>query len=100
MRQKKTSLVTGAAGFMGSHLAEQLIEMGQRIVVLDDLSGGFKENVNPECTFIQGSITDEKLLDRIFNEYNFNYVARRTELEFDEIYRNSKFILYKIPPGK
>lgn len=36
-------------------------------------------------------------LIRLAKEYNFNYVARRTELDFDEIYRNSKFILYKIP---
>jgi len=50
-----------------------------------------------------GSRIDQMMLPellRLAKEYNFNYVARRTELDFDEIYRNSKFILYKIPPGK
>jgi UDP-glucose 4-epimerase len=40
-----TSLVTGGAGFMGSHVAEHLLTMGHEVVVLDDLSGGFEENV-------------------------------------------------------
>ena len=38
------SLVTGGAGFMGSHVAKQLLTSGQEIVVLDDLSGGFVDN--------------------------------------------------------
>jgi UDP-glucose 4-epimerase len=39
-----TSLVTGGAGFMGSHVADRLLRMGHDVVVLDDLSGGFREN--------------------------------------------------------
>ena len=38
------SLVTGGAGFMGSHVADHLLRMGHDVVVLDDLSGGFREN--------------------------------------------------------
>lgn len=40
-----TTLVTGGAGFIGSHVAEQLRARGHRVIVLDDLSGGFKENI-------------------------------------------------------
>ena len=41
------SLVTGGAGFIGSHVAEHLIQSGHQVVILDDLSGGFERNVPP-----------------------------------------------------
>jgi UDP-glucose 4-epimerase len=68
------SLVTGGAGFMGSHVAAQLIRDGHQTVVLDDLSGGFVDNVPAGATFIEGSILDHQLIDRIFKKYSFNYV--------------------------
>jgi UDP-glucose 4-epimerase len=69
-----TSLVTGGAGFMGSHVAEQLIGMGHDVVVLDDLSGGFRENVPAGATFVSGSILDHALIDRLFDRHSFTYV--------------------------
>jgi UDP-glucose 4-epimerase len=69
-----TSLVTGGAGFIGAHVTNELIKMGHTVVVLDDLSGGFQENVNPAAKFIEGSITDEKLVEQIFVEHQFDYV--------------------------
>jgi UDP-glucose 4-epimerase len=69
-----TSLVTGGAGFIGAHVTNELIEIGQNVIVLDDLSGGFKENVNPKANFIQGSITDYELIKNIFRENNIDYV--------------------------
>lgn len=70
----KTSLVTGGAGFIGSHVAECALKLGHRVVVLDDLSGGFRDNVPPDARFIEGSITDHELIDRLFSEYSFDYV--------------------------
>lgn len=67
-------LVTGGAGFMGSHVARNLVERGYNVVVLDDLSGGFRENVDERCEFIQGSIIDSSMLAMLFNEYRFKYV--------------------------
>jgi len=68
------SLVTGGAGFIGSHLTNDLISLGHQVVVLDDLSGGFEENVNTKAVFIKGSVTDDLLLEKIFNIYHFDYV--------------------------
>ena len=70
----KISLVTGGAGFIGAHVTNELIKLGHKVVVLDDLSGGYLENVNPQAVFIRGSVTDNKLVEEIFDKYNFDYV--------------------------
>jgi len=69
-----TDLVTGGAGFMGSHVVDELIALGHRVIALDDLSGGFVENVNPMAQLVKGSILDHVLVDRLFDEYKFDYV--------------------------
>ena len=51
-------LVTGGAGFIGSHVAEELVRLGHQVTVLDDLSGGFKDNVPPGARLVSGSVTD------------------------------------------
>jgi len=69
-----TSLVTGAAGFIGSHVAEALHSQGQRVVGLDDLSGGFADNCPAGVQLVKGSVLDAELLARLFAEYKFDYV--------------------------
>lgn len=67
-------LVTGGAGFIGSHVADHLIENNEHVIILDDLSGGFVENVNKKAEFIQGDITNYDLIKKIFNDFNIDYV--------------------------
>jgi UDP-glucose 4-epimerase len=79
-------LVTGGAGFIGSHVAEYLLNAGFNVVVLDDLSGGFIENVEglsvtntatgqkQGVAFVQGSILNYELVNCLFAQYKFTYV--------------------------
>ncbi len=56
-------LVTGGAGFIGSHIVDALIERGDEVVVVDNLSTGLKDNVNPKAKLYQMSITDSGLME-------------------------------------
>lgn len=68
------SLITGAAGFMGSHVVRACLDRGDAVVALDDLSGGFAENVPAGAEFIRGSINDAALVNKLFDEHRFDYV--------------------------
>merc|ERR1719446_732206 len=64
-------IVTGAAGFIGSHVAEHCANMGMRVLAVDDLSGGFTANV-PQMngvTFVRGDIKDAEFLNEIFTAH-------------------------------
>ncbi|MDQ3639975.1 MAG: NAD-dependent epimerase/dehydratase family protein [Actinomycetota bacterium] len=56
------ALVTGGAGFIGSHVADALVDRGSEVVVIDDLSTGFAENVNPSAELIEGDIADPNVV--------------------------------------
>ncbi|MGD9318281.1 MAG: NAD-dependent epimerase/dehydratase family protein, partial [Anaerolineae bacterium] len=68
------SLVTGGAGFIGSHVARHCLALGHDVVVLDDLSGGFADHVPSGAAFVHGSITDAALIQHLFEEHRFDYV--------------------------
>jgi UDP-glucose 4-epimerase len=67
-------LVTGGAGFIGSHVADALVLRGHEVTVLDDPSGGFRDNVPAAARFVQGSITDAGAVDRLFADSRFDFV--------------------------
>ncbi|HTR80548.1 MAG TPA: NAD-dependent epimerase/dehydratase family protein [Bacteroidota bacterium] len=68
------SLITGGAGFIGSHVAAERLKKGDSVVVLDDLSGGFTENIPEGARFIKGSITDAPLVEELFRKERFDFV--------------------------
>lgn len=67
-------LVTGGAGFIGSHLVEELVNRGHEVMALDDLSGGFVDNVVPGARFLEASINDVTTINRLFAREKFDYV--------------------------
>lgn len=63
MAQQQTALVTGGAGFIGSHLVDRLVEEEYRVVVVDNLSTGKLKNLNPAAVFHHVDITDPSVAD-------------------------------------
>jgi UDP-glucose 4-epimerase len=59
-------LVTGGAGFIASHIADAYVNQGHDVVILDDLSRGKRENVNPKCRFYQCDIRDRESVNQVF----------------------------------
>ena len=75
-------IVTGGAGFIGSHLADELVRRGHRVIILDNRSTGRMSNIEPllrdgSAEFVQGSITDLPLLRKLFSgaDYVFHQAA-------------------------
>jgi len=67
-------LVTGAAGFIGSHVADHCLAQGMKVVAVDDLSGGFRENVPAGAIWIQGDVRDADFLASLWKQEKFDYV--------------------------
>lgn len=72
---KPRVLVTGAAGFMGSHVADHCLGLGMQVVAVDDLSGGFLSNVPQGVTFVKGDLRSPEFVRSVWeNEGPFDYV--------------------------
>jgi len=97
MLNKGTLLITGGAGYIGSHTVKYLLGQGEKIVVLDNLVFGHREALPDEVTFIQGDMSDAALVDRVFAEHQpeavlhfaaFCYVGESVEQPL-KYYRNN-----------
>ncbi len=87
-RLAKKVLVTGGAGYIGGHLARELIKQDYEVVVLDNLSTGLRENLDPKVLFVEGDIADGNLLRDIFAQHKFEAVFHMAaSLEVEESVR-------------
>ena len=69
----KKTIVTGGAGFIGSNLVDALVNQDAKVTVLDDLSSGSRENLNPKATFVLGGLEDRKVVLKIIDDVDLVY---------------------------
>lgn len=74
MPEPSSVLVTGSAGFIGSHVAEHCLRLGFQVTATDDLSGGFRENVPLGCDFIPGDLRDPAFVASLWQNRRFDIV--------------------------
>ena len=67
-------LITGGAGYIGSHITEQLIDRKYNVIILDNLITGHKRLINKKAIFIRGDINNKKLVNNIIKQYNIQTI--------------------------
>ena len=84
-------LVTGGAGYIGSHIVEQLVKTKARIIIIDNLENGYKKLINKNAIFVKGDIKNLNHLRRIFYKYKINSVIHLAAyLNISEAEKNKK----------
>src|SRR5690348_17870620 len=73
MKERSSVLVTGGAGYIGSHTVLQLVARGERVVVLDDLSTGFRQAVR-DVPLVVGNVGDRKVTDALLAEHKVDTI--------------------------
>src|SRR5262249_37405856 len=68
------ALVTGAAGFIGSHVVDHCLALGMEVTAVDDLSGGCLENVSLQADWVKGDVRDPAFVDSLWAGRRFDYV--------------------------
>ena len=81
MKQQYKILVTGAAGFLGSHLAEQLQQIGHHVVGIDNMTGGYEDNVPKNIEFHKIDCCDFEKIKEIMTDINIVYHCAATAHE-------------------
>jgi UDP-glucose 4-epimerase len=89
MSQMRRVLVTGGAGFIGSHLTDRLLAEGFAVTVLDNLATGLRANVSTDASFVEGDVGDRRVVDEVFAGQRFDAVCHiagqaSIRLSFDE----------------
>lgn len=66
-------LVTGAAGFIGANIAQKLLDLGHKVVTIDNLSTGYESAIPKQCVFIKGDTSEDKAIQKL-NNVNFDAI--------------------------
>ena len=74
MKKTNNILVTGGAGYIGSHIVEKLVKSKANVIILDNLVTGYKKLVNKKAKFIKGDISNIKLLRKIIQNDNISTI--------------------------
>lgn len=75
-------LLTGGAGYIGSHIARAFVDAGKKVVILDNLSTGYREFVPDGVPFIDGSVADAQAVERAFTEHQITGIVHLAGLKY------------------
>lgn len=74
MKKSNNILITGGAGYIGSHIVEQLVKTNSNVIILDNLCTGYKKLINKKAKFIKGDIKNKTKLTKIINDYKVDSI--------------------------
>ena len=90
-QSSKRILVTGGAGYIGSHIVEQLVRNKNDVLILDNLVTGYKKLINKKAKFIKADIKNKSVLIKIINKYKINSIIHlAAHLNVSEAEKNKK----------
>ena len=91
MKKINNILVTGGAGYIGSHIVEDLVKTNKKVFILDNLATGFKRLVNKKATFIKGNIANSAKVKKIIIKNNIDSIIHlAAHLKVSEAEQNKK----------
>ena len=87
-------LVTGGAGYIGSHIVEQLIKNKENVIILDNLVTGYKKLINKKAKFVKADIKNKSKITKIIKDYNISSIIHLAAyLNVSEAENNKKNII-------
>ena len=90
-KSSKNILVTGGAGYIGSHIVEQLIKNKEKVIILDNLVTGYKKLINKKAKFIKADNKNKLKISKIIKDYNINSIIHLAAyLNVSEAEKNKK----------
>ena len=76
----RTILVTGGAGYVGSHVVVELLDRGDQVIVFDNLAQGHREAVPADATFVFGDLADREAVRALFEQHRFDAFRRHDRI--------------------